>query len=138
VTFVFLADRPEYRAVLAGWYLREWPDLFDTTFTILALDGRTLFGAASLLAEDVLPLPECSPWLGSVVVDPARRGRGRGRQIVAAAMEHARAIGIETLHLWTPHHRAFYEKLGWKFVRDHLDDFRSVAILQFHFCKNPA
>jgi GNAT superfamily N-acetyltransferase len=155
VTFTLLADRPEFRSTLAGWYGREWPDLFDENFTpfheldsclhrdqlnctILALDGDTLLGAASLLTEDVLPLPECAPWLGTVVVDPALRGRGHGKKVVHAATKHARSLGIETLHLWTPHHRGFYEKLGWQFVRDYTDDLRSVAILRLHLFSNPA
>jgi GNAT superfamily N-acetyltransferase len=155
VTFAFLVDRPEYRAALAAWYLREWPDLFDANFTpfdeldsclhrdrldctILGFHGGALIGAASLLAEDILPLPECSPWLGTVVVDPELRGRGHGAEIVRAATAHARMLGIGTLHLWTPNHRGFYEKLGWQFVRDYADDFRSAAILRFHLLRNPA
>ena len=154
MTIALLADRPEFRATLAEWYSREWPRLFDAKFTpfdeldacmnrdaldctILGLADGRLAASAALLARDVLPLPECSPWLGTVVVDPAQRGRGFGRQIVLAAMDHARRIGISTLHLWTPHHRRFYEKLGWQFVRDYQDASISSAILRFQFSKNP-
>ena len=153
MTFAFLADRPEFRATLAEWYLREWPYLFDGSFTpfheldscihsdrldctLLALDGARLIGAASLLTEDVLPLPECSPWLGSIVVDPAQRGRGHGARIVQAATDHARDLGLAMLHLWTPHHRGFYEKLSWEFVRDYVNGAISAAILRFQFPKN--
>jgi GNAT superfamily N-acetyltransferase len=150
MTIGFLADHPECRATLASWYLREWPRLFgkeDTPWDELdAASGRdrlpcTLIGfvdgrlaaSAALLVEDVLPVPEFSPWLGSVVVSSELRGRGLGRGIVQAATAHAASIGIGRLHLWTPDHRAFYEKLGWEFIREGALHGRMVSILGISF-----
>jgi len=62
--------------------------------------------------DDVLPYPEFSPWLGSVIVRADRRGAGLGTQIVRETMLRAGAMGIRTLHLWTPDHRHFYERLA--------------------------
>lgn len=150
-----LADRPDFVPILADWYAREWPFLFDETSTaldeatgcsanrdspdctVVLVDGGPV-AAASLLNEDVLPLPECSPWLGTVVVRPDRRGQGLGRAIVNCAVVHAAAIGIRTLHLWTPAHRAFYEHLGWHHLRDHPFRDESVAILRLSLPENPA
>ncbi|MGH8048099.1 MAG: GNAT family N-acetyltransferase [Chthoniobacterales bacterium] len=147
MTLGFLADHPECRPTLAAWYLREWPGLFDDAFTphhemdgamnreqldctlLGFVDGR-LAASAALLTTDVLPLPEYSPWLGTVVVDPALRSRGLGREITLAALSLACRIGITTLHLWTPHHRAFYEKLGWEFVRNYTLRDHMVSILR--------
>jgi GNAT superfamily N-acetyltransferase len=154
MTVAFLADHPECRPTLAAWYQREWPELFDENFTPFhEMDGAmnrdridcTLLGfvngrvaaTAALLSEDVLPFPEFSPWLGTVVVDPHLRAQGLGKQIVTAAMQHAVRIGLTTLHLWTPNHRAFYEKLGWTFVRDYAFRDHPVSILRISLPPNP-
>lgn len=149
MTLAHLADRPEYAPTLAGWYFREWPDLFADEAAaqaevasgrnrgrldciLLGLEGSSLVASAALLTIDVLPLPDLGPWLGSVVADPTLRGRGYGRAIVEAAVSEARALDIPRLHLWTPHHREFYEKLGWAFVRRYTDVHRAVDILRLH------
>jgi GNAT superfamily N-acetyltransferase len=155
MTIRFLADHPECRPTLAAWYQREWPELFDEEFTpwhemdgamnrnqldctLLGFADGKLAASAALLTEDVLPFPEYSPWLGTVVVDPTLRGRGFGRKIVQAAMSHAISLGLANLHLWTPHHRAFYEKLGWEFVREYALKNHTVSILRIFFRQNPA
>ncbi len=134
-TLVLLATRPEWCSQLAAWYFTEWPELYprgltdalaeaescchaerlNSTVVVTADDEPA--AAASLLMADVLPLPECSPWLGTVVVAPRFRGLGLGKQVVRAAMAHAVQLDIAVLHLWTPEHRMFYEKLGWQFLR---------------------
>jgi GNAT superfamily N-acetyltransferase len=155
VKVALLADHPECRETLAAWYLREWPWLFDATSTpfqeldagsnrdyppctLVGFEGPRLVASAALLNEDALPFPEYTPLLGSVVVDPEHRDRGLGREIVLAAMEHARRIGIVQIFLWTPHHRHFYEKLGWEFVRDYTHENRPSSILRIPFDRNPA
>jgi GNAT superfamily N-acetyltransferase len=154
MTIGFLADHPECRPTLTAWYLREWPELFDAHHTprhemdgamnrhtldctLLGFAHGRLAASAALLTNDVLPFPDYSPWLGTVVVDPALRGRGLGREIVAAAVTHAALIGLANLHLWTPHHRAFYEKLGWHFVRDYALHGQAVSILGISLPQNP-
>ena len=150
----FLVDHPECRDTLAGWYLSEWPWLYDEASTpyrdfdacrhrdqpdctLLGFVEDRLVATASLLIDDMLPFPEYSPWLASVTVDPALRGRGLGKQIVLAATNHARQIGILGLYLWTPHHREFYEKLSWRFVRDHLHENHACSILWIPLLENP-
>jgi ribosomal protein S18 acetylase RimI-like enzyme len=63
-----------------------------------------------------------------VYVTPEQRGRGYGRQLMQVAIEHARSIGIERLHLSvTPDNhtaRELYEKLGFESWGVERDAFR--------------
>ncbi len=149
VSLLLLANRPDWCPRLAGWYFREWPELYPAggldqaieetraclhrdalNCTVVAEAGGEPIGAASLLIDDMLPYPEYSPWLATVVVEPQFRGRGIGSRVVLAAMDHARALGIGTLHLWTPGHRGFYEQLGWRFLHEHTIGGEVVAVMR--------
>ena len=52
------------------------PDAIPTTW--LALDGADWLGSVSLLDEDDPRLGAYTPWLASLYVRPAARGRGAG------------------------------------------------------------
>lgn len=58
-------------------------------------------------------------------VDPARRGRGRGRALVAAAFDWARARGVRRIEVrvsaHNPEGRAFWRALGFAAFVDVLD-----------------
>lgn len=154
--FRLLADVPHHAPTLAAWYEAEWPYLFHPgataldeaqscarnrdrpDCTVVMLENDDPIAAASLLVDDVLPHPEFSPWLGSVIVRADRRAAGLGTRIVRETMRHAEAMGLHTLHLWTPAHRHFYERLGWTFVREEMLGDKRVAILRLSLLRNPA
>lgn len=120
---------------LARWHHAEWAALYagwseDDAFaelqahaahegvlpsTLLALaDDGALLGSVSLVAEDspeLVAFP--GPWLASLFVVPEARGRGLGEALVHALVAQAAAAGLPRLRLFTPRHRAFYERLGW-------------------------
>jgi len=120
---------------LARWHHAEWAGLYaewsedqalaelldaaraeatvPTTLVALADDGA-LLGSVSLVAEDSPELAAFpGPWLASLFVTPEARGRGLGEALVHALVARAAAEGIPRLRLFTPQHRAFYERLGW-------------------------
>ncbi len=87
--------------------------VLPSTLVALADDGA-LLGSVSLVAEDspeLVAFP--GPWLASLFVTPEARGRGLGEALVHALVAQAAAEGIPRLRLFTPRHRAFYERLGW-------------------------
>jgi GNAT superfamily N-acetyltransferase len=57
-----------------------------------------------------------------LILEPAARGRGLGRRLVAACVRFARAAGYRKLVLWTQSDltaaRAIYDKAGFRKVRD--------------------
>ena len=128
----YLADHPDRLETLALWHHEEWHDLnpgdtvaqrrarmrahlakrqIPTTF--VALDGDTLLGSACLLADDMHQHRDLTPWLASVFVAPEHRGGGVGRALVGRVVEEARALGVETLYLYTPDRERFYARMGW-------------------------
>lgn len=83
---------------------------------LLAFDGETLLGLASVYA-DILSVrfgPRC--WLEDIVVFSERRGEGIGAQLIAAAREWAEAHGCNHLELSSGIGRVdahrFYEREG--------------------------
>lgn len=129
-----IGRHPAYIGSLARWHHREWGALYDDwtldaadaelrdhasrtslPTTLLLLDGDDLVGSVSLLIEDAPALQDRgSPWLGSLFVVPAARGRGGGRILVDAAVAHAAREGVAVLRLFTLWHEDFYASLGWQ------------------------
>ncbi|HEY0143439.1 MAG TPA: GNAT family N-acetyltransferase [Thermoanaerobaculia bacterium] len=83
-----------------------------------AFDGQQLVGAAGLLRE-TRQKAKHRAHLWGMYVTPSARGRGIGAMLLDAAVQHARAIGIEWLHLGVttaaPEAQRLYERAG--FVR---------------------
>ncbi|GAB3730640.1 GNAT family N-acetyltransferase [Silanimonas algicola] len=127
----------QHLPTLAAWHHAEWGALYagwseddafaelqahaacevvlPSTWVALGEDGAPL-GSVSLLVEDAPDLAALGgPWLASLYVGPVFRGRGLGEALVHHAVRRAFAAGIPRLRLFTPHHRAFYERLGWSF-----------------------
>ncbi len=128
----YLADHSDCLETLAQWHHEEWRALnpgdtveqrqsrmrahlakrqIPTTF--VALDGGTLLGSACLLADDMHQHRDLTPWLASVFVAPKHRGGGVGSALVRRVVAEARALGVETLYLYTPDRESFYARTVW-------------------------
>ena len=128
--FADLKQHPESVATIAELGYRGWgePDpsaaveflqccLSAQTLpcTQLALFEGRLAGSISLLEHemgDVQPA-ERRHWLGYLVVDPALRGQGIGRQLIAHMQQVAREMGIEQVYCYTIDQAELYQFLGW-------------------------
>ena len=99
---------------LAGWNqtANDWKRVLrlDRAGSFAArLDGR-LVGTTTTLGfgHDLA-------WIGMVLVHPDFRGRGLGRQLMEAALEHLQRQGVATVKLdATPAGKPLYEKLGFE------------------------
>jgi GNAT superfamily N-acetyltransferase len=136
-----IADHPELVETVAHWQWGEWGHLdpadslaariagigaqaaggqIPTTY--VALEGDLPLGSASLVVDDLPTHPEFTPWLASVYVTPAARGRGVASALVRRVVEHVAAMGVTRLHLYTENARGLYEKLGWHAIAtDHFE-----------------
>ncbi len=85
-------------------------------FALVALDGDSLLGSASVKFRELAQHPDKSWWIGDVIVDRCQRGKGIGGRLVDAAVRHARDIGISELFLYTPDQEDFYRKRDWQSV----------------------
>ena len=127
-----LRAAPQFAAGVAGWLHREWYARRGTRpEELLAGDPAVVGGPARFVAcmpggpavgtftlepgEDPRSGRPLS-CLSNVYVDEAWRGMGIGRQLCEAALEHARALGIPRLSLFTASHGTWYAEQGWSYV----------------------
>lgn len=81
----------------------------------LYLQGK-LIGMYQFTNSDLFVRPDVYPWLANVWLDPAYRGRGYGRRMLATVEEHAKTyLRAPELYLFTQH-TGLYEKFGWRFA----------------------
>lgn len=130
-----MPDDANLRLMVARWCLEEWAHLFpeDTEQwyldmyadadssggnpprALVAMDGDTVVGTASLVVDDDLPgAREPGPWLAAVYVAPSHRGRGVGRALVTTILDRAES----DVWLYTENEVSWYESMGWTRVRD--------------------
>ncbi|MEA3207180.1 MAG: hypothetical protein QOE70_237 [Chthoniobacter sp.] len=129
----YLRDRPDLFPLLAQWIWDEWGHLLvqrsaqefeawlrtakrgpGVPTTLIWLESGEPVGTVSLESDDMEIRRDLSPWLASLYVVPAHRGRGLGRALVQAAVEEARTAGVPTLYLYTPGQEGFYTALAWE------------------------
>jgi len=132
ISIAHLREHPNAVPTLAAWATDEWGHLTpDRTLadrveafgqrmtpgtipeTLVALDGGIVIGMASIVEIDLSTHPELSPWMASVYVDAAYRGRGVGSIVVRAIMDEADKLHIERIYLITHDRMSFYRRLGW-------------------------
>ncbi|HLI10697.1 MAG TPA: GNAT family N-acetyltransferase [Alphaproteobacteria bacterium] len=131
-----LAHHPQHVATVAHWLFAEWglpaegaslartmaliretlaTDTIPMTLIALAGDSQAL-GTASLVVDDLGQGDPWTPWLASVFVTPAARGRGLGSRLVAAAEGEAARLGVGRLYLFTTDRERFYRRAGWEAI----------------------
>ncbi len=135
-----LLKEQEYTAQVAAWEHAEWSFLLpDETLpeaherlasqrrdalplTLIALEpgpdtGSGLLGCVTLDQTDLPSHDDLTPWLASLYVPPAFRGRGVGRRLADAVGELAKARGHPKLYLYTWEHKARYARWGFRTLR---------------------
>ncbi len=79
----------------------------------IATNGADLVGSANIVAT-TLTHKHLTPWLSSVFVPSAQRGRGIASKLSLAAISEADRLGFEKIYLFTPKSEALYARLGWE------------------------
>lgn len=83
----------------------------------IAKDGEQLLGTIALVDfDDLEEFRVLTPWVAAFIVNPELRGQGYGTKILNAFEEKVRALGIETLYLWTEDQMSFYSKRGYEHI----------------------
>lgn len=82
--------------------------------TFVACVNDKPVGMASLRENDGIR-PDCTPWLGSLIVDPAFRQKGIGEQLIDVVKQQAKLLCHTRLYLlaFDPSIPAWYSRLGW-------------------------
>ena len=85
--------------------LRENMNAENIPFALVAHDDATFLGTASVIASDLEDLPQYTPWVAAVWVEPKQRKRRVGRALVPRRND-AFALGIERAYLCAPKNAA--------------------------------
>jgi predicted N-acetyltransferase YhbS len=127
-----LAETPHVPAV-AAWLHGQWWGAAGWTLpdtgawlraatgpaapvTFVAEEDGMPLGTAALDTDDLPSRPDLSPWLASVYVAPAARGRGIAGALVRHVEATAHALGHRRLWLFTSDAARFYAARGWQEV----------------------
>lgn len=148
-SYIYLADRPEFIPVLAGWFFAEWgsnnPQLTRERIEgnlkerlnreqaplalVRMLDGSPI-ASASIKIQEMETHPQYQHWLGSVYVLAEHRHQGIGTNLIQRTIEEARRIGLNELYLYTRGKQKFYAKLGWRSIETPIYHGRKVILMK--------
>jgi len=96
--------------------IRSW-DFTGDEAVFAAVAGGRIVGMATFLMTDYYPLPEIFPWVSSVFVDEAYRGRGISGLLIGRANAHAGSRGYGRTYIPSSFF-GLYEKYGYRYLRD--------------------
>lgn len=94
-----------------------------------ACEEEELLGTFSLRDFDMETHKHLSPWIGSLMVHPSKRGQGIGSRLVEQAKSLTKELGYKKLFLFTPDKETWYLKLGWKVVEKSSFNNYSVTVM---------
>jgi GNAT superfamily N-acetyltransferase len=84
---------------------------------LVAHDGSTFLGTASVIASDLDERPDLTPWVAAVWVEERARGQGIGAALVDAAAHASFSLGFARVYLCArARMTGFYERLGWTLI----------------------
>lgn len=101
--------------------------------TFVALDNDQPVGMASLRENDGIQ-PDRTPWLGSLVVDPAYRKQKIGEKLIDVVKQRAALLGYPKLYLlaFDETISTWYTSLGWKSIGTDELFGHSVAVMDIN------
>lgn len=137
IEIITLEDRNDLVATCAKWNHKEWGQVAGATEEQVAsalqqiihsADGQTaraalwngeLAGFVLLIHSDLDSHPHLKPWVASVLVAPAFRGRGVAKALMASIEAAAQELGYGEAYLYTSK-PDLYRKMAW-------DDFETLS-----------
>lgn len=100
-------------------------------FTLVAHDGATFVGTASVIASDLSERPQYSPWVAAVWVDPEYRERGVGAALVDRAARASFVLGVDRTYLCASRERRdFYARRGWTQIEEDVGEHRLAVLVR--------
>jgi GNAT superfamily N-acetyltransferase len=130
-----LRQRPEFFDAVADRIWRTWwepngyplatikgrlaENMQDTPIplALVAHDGSTFLGTASVIASDLDERPDLTPWVAAVWVEESMRGHGVGAALVDAAARACFALGFPRTYLCARARMTrYYEQLRWTLI----------------------
>jgi N-acetylglutamate synthase-like GNAT family acetyltransferase len=100
-------------------------------FALVAHDGKSFLGTASVIASDLLERPQLTPWVAAVWVEEHARRSGVGGALVNRATLDCFALGVGRAYLCArPRRTAFYKRLGWRPIERDVGPYRLSVLIR--------
>ena len=96
--------------------IRRWEFSGDEA-VFAAVAGDRIVGMGTFLMTDYYPLPDIYPWVSSIYVDEAYRGRRISGTLIEQANAYAKSRGYEKTYIPSSFF-GLYEKYGYRYLRD--------------------
>jgi len=147
-----LKQRPNLAAHLARLHAREWGHLYtdwtedaalneflqEPSFdrlptTLVAVEGHVLLGSVSVIYDDLPGWEHLNPWVASLYVVEPERGKGIGSMLLSAAERLLRTHSVPRAHVFTEHHGAYFQRLGWSTYANSKANGHFIVILVKEF-----
>lgn len=94
-------------------------------YGIALFDKDEIIGFCILKFEDLKFYPEYNPWISDVMIFDQYRGKRNGIKLINAAKEELNKLKYTKAYLWTDKAPVFYEKQGFKYIKDVLKNDKS-------------
>jgi N-acetylglutamate synthase-like GNAT family acetyltransferase len=108
--------------------LRENMNAEPIPFALVAHEAERFLGTASVIASDLEDLPQYTPWVAAVWVEPEFRQRQIGRALVARAAGSTFELGMDRVYLCAQKtRRNFYLRQGWTPIEEEVGE-RGVTV----------
>ena len=98
------------------WMIRNWKYTQWETPFIAMMDGQAV-GMATIMKTDYYPQPDLYPWVSSLFVAEAYRGRRISEKLIDFANHYAKEMGFSRAYIPTQH-IGLYEKYGYYYIKD--------------------
>jgi GNAT superfamily N-acetyltransferase len=154
---VLLYDRRDAIPVVARWYYEEWGrDIPDNSaekcaawlapllnhdrapLHLVAVEGPTVLGTATIKLREMDLFPEREHWLGGVFVAPEFRARGVAAALSRHALELAPSLGIAELYLQTDRlDGGLYAKVGFEALERAQNEGHEVLVMRKNLRAEP-
>jgi GNAT superfamily N-acetyltransferase len=147
LTIERLARHPEVLPIVETWLEAEWPAYYGTggrgsarddarsfasqdrlPLGVVAYDNGTACGMAALKAISIDSHAHLSPWAAAGFVEPSRRRKGIGAQLLAALEREARAFGFPRIYCATSKAGSLLERAGWHLAERIIHEGQSLGI----------
>lgn len=110
--------------------LRAAADAHRLPIALVALSNENLLYGSATILSTTLTHKHLTPWLSSVFVPPAHRGKGIASALSMRAIEEAARLGFRNLYLFTPHNETMYARLGWRTFEHAVHNGVKLAVMQ--------
>jgi predicted N-acetyltransferase YhbS len=145
----YLADYPQFIPTIGEWLFNQWGRLSPdgsleksvlkvqastnkdrVPFVLVAISNAKPLGIVCVVENDLETRADLTPWLAGVLVLPAYRHYGVGRELCLQAEKEMQSLGIKKAYLFTPDKQPFYAKMGWQKLEDTLYRDEEVSVME--------